>query len=111
MVYDILSDKCDIIFICEHWLRPCEVPIFSNDFAKQNYWSDLKSSIDPEQLLKGRPYGGIGFVCKKISNITYQSIVVDSNRISGLQLLCNSNVILTIYGVYQLTRLNYIVKP
>ena len=29
----------------------------------------LKSSVNPEVVLKGRPYGGVGFKCRMFSGI------------------------------------------
>jgi hypothetical protein len=37
----------------------------------------MKSSIDPEQLLVGRPYGGIGFIANKVKDITYKPMHVE----------------------------------
>ena len=29
----------------------------------------MKSSVDPEVVLEGRPYGGLSFICKKLPGI------------------------------------------
>ena len=48
----------------------------------------------------GRPHGGIGFIAKHREDIVYRPIVIDSNRITGVQLISNGQVILILYGVY-----------
>ena len=34
----------------------------------------MKSSMNPDQLIQGRPYGGVGFVCRKMPNILYETV-------------------------------------
>ena len=63
-------------------------------------WVNLKSSIDPDVVLTGRPHGGIGFIAKRLHNIVYKPIHVDSDRICGVQLISNGKIVLTVYGVY-----------
>ena len=89
-----------MIFLSEHWLSAHELPTFNNHFKDMNMWSNLKSSMDPEVVLVGRPHGGIGFVAKRLANIVYKPIVVDSDRISGVQLISDGKIILTVVGVY-----------
>lgn len=60
----------------------------------------MKSSMDPTETLVGRPYGGIGFIARKVNNIIYKPIVVNSERITGVQILSNGKLILTVFGVY-----------
>ncbi len=68
--------------------------------AREGYWSHMKSSIDPEEVLQGRPYGGVGFICKRIQGLIYKPIEVDNDRITGVQLVQSGKVILNIIGVY-----------
>ena len=58
--------------------------------------------MDPEVVHCGRSFGGVGFICKKLNNISYKSIDIDCERISLIQLCkCNANkAILAIIGVY-----------
>ena len=60
----------------------------------------MKSSINPEEILVGRPNGGIGFIDKRHKDVVYRPIIIDSNRIAAVQLISNGQVILTVYGVY-----------
>ena len=60
----------------------------------------MKSSMNQEEMLTGRPYGGIGFVAKCLKHISYRPVSVNSKRIAGVQLVTNGEVILTIYGLY-----------
>ena len=60
----------------------------------------LKSSIDPTEVLYGRPYGGIGFLCKKMKGVAYRPIECLSDRLYGLEIIVNKKVIACIFGVY-----------
>ena len=45
----------------------------------------MKSSMTSEDLTTtGRPYGGVGFVCKQKAGFTYDEIKCDSDRVMGL---------------------------
>jgi hypothetical protein len=99
MILDQL-DKCDCMFVCETWLKPSDLGCFRNELVKHNYWSQLKSSIDADVTLEGRPYGGVGFLCKRISGMTYVPIACDNDRICAIQIVVNNKVILTVIGVY-----------
>ena len=87
------------MFLCEHWLSPAEISTPMSDILSP-HWHNLKSSIDPNVVLRGRPYGGCGFVCKKVPGIVYKPITCLSDRISGIELINNGKTILTIFGVY-----------
>ncbi len=63
-------------------------------------WVNLKSSVDPEVVLVGRPHGGIGFIAKRQENIVYKPVLVDSDRICGVQLISGGKILLTVFGVY-----------
>ena len=60
----------------------------------------LKSSVDPTTQLQGRPYGGLGFLCKKIEAYAFKLIESDCDRLLGIQLLKNQAVLLCVLGVY-----------
>ena len=99
MVLDCMKN-IDVLFLSETWLRPCELHTFNTCFKNNQYWCNLKSSMDPEVVHDGRPFGGVGFVCKKLNGVSYIPIKCESDRISGIQLTANGKIILTIIGVY-----------
>ena len=73
---DMLSN-CDLLFICEHWLTAYEVLAFKNRFNESNRrWVHMKSSINVDEQLIGRPHGGIGFIGNRIPNITYKPLYI-----------------------------------
>ena len=85
--------------MCEHWLKPGEVShIEQNDF--ESYWTHLKSSIDPTEVLIGRPYGGCGFVCKKMTGVMYRPIVCESDNLCGIAITLNGGLTISVFGVY-----------
>ena len=98
--YFLNEQNCDIAFVCEHWLTEQEIAGFKYSFNSNNIWVDMKSSMNQEEMLTGRPYGGIGFVAKCLKHISYRPVSVNSKRIAGVQLVTNGEVILTIYGLY-----------
>ena len=87
-----------INFICEHWLKNGEFYNVAQKFSDK--WVALKSSMDPSEIINGRPYGGIGFICSKSEGITFQSIDVESDRICAIQLSMNRKVLINVIGVY-----------
>ena len=88
------------MFLCETWLRPCDLSVISNELRNENYWCMMKSSVDPEVTSEGRPYGGVGFICKRITGISYVPINVDNDRICAIKVVSDGKVMLTIIGVY-----------
>ena len=70
MFIENLCNDYDICFLCERWLKPSELHNVKSSFNDTNWWSFLKSSIDPEQVCCGRPDGGVGFICKENNGIT-----------------------------------------
>ena len=97
---DSLCLNNDICFLCEHWLKPCELTAIKSELKQQHLWSVMKSSMDPEKIQAGRTHGGVGFICKEILGMEYRSNYIVSDRLCAIQLLCNHSVILTVIGVY-----------
>ena len=58
-----LSQKHQVTFVCEHWLQLSELHTINEAVTQEGMWCHLKSSMDPLQNRKGRPFGGIGFIC------------------------------------------------
>ncbi len=86
--------------MCETWVKPSELAYFKNIFKSQNCVSYLKSSIDPESVLTGRPYGGVGFVCKRTQGFSFYPIDCSNDRISVIKVKSGSRVSVTLIGVY-----------
>ena len=94
------SKSCDILFLSEHWLHESEIPTVSDFFTLKGYQTYIKSGMNPDEVISGRPYGGVGFVCKLTPGIVYRNLNVDNRRISAVQLIVNGRIALTIFGVY-----------
>ncbi len=100
-VEDLIDNHdADVVFVCEHWLRNAELNTFSRQFHTKSYWSRFKSSMSDETENIGRPYGGLGWVCKRLPGVTYNVIETDSDRISVLQVLHNKVTLVNVIGVY-----------
>ncbi len=97
LVNEIMNNS-NITFLCETWQY--ELQNMNECFKDQGLWSHLQFSIYPEDILQGRPYGGLGFMCKPIDGVTDKPIEVDCGRSMGLQLINDSNIILNIIGAY-----------
>ena len=95
-----LMKSTDMLFLSETWLKPCELCTVSNDMVKTGFWSNFKSSIDPETILEGCPYGGVGIICKKVSGLTYIPLKTENDRILFFQIRSRERILVTIIGVY-----------
>ncbi|KAK2144805.1 hypothetical protein LSH36_729g01005 [Paralvinella palmiformis] len=94
------SKNCDIMFVCEHWLTEQELASFKLRFSGDNRRTHMKSSVNTEELLVGRLHCGVGFIANRLKNITYKSLLVDSDRIIGIQVVSCGKILLTVFGVY-----------
>lgn len=95
-----LLETNDILYVCEHWLRPGELNIISQTHLS-SFWTNLKSSMDPTEVpAGGRPYGGCGFICKRVRGLVFRPIPCTSDRISGVEVLSQQQTILSVFGVY-----------
>ena len=101
-VLDELILHSDVMFLSEHWLQHYQIPAIKNLLTDRGFVSHLKSSIDPEEILYGRPYGGTGFVCRNIDGIIFQNVLVDNDRISSIKVIQSGTgqTLLNIIGVY-----------
>ena len=90
----------DCMFLSETWLKPDDLNVIRQMIQKQNYHCILKTSVDSEVTLEGRPYGGVCFIYKNMPNINIVNIEVDDERICAIKLLSGGRVVLTIIGAY-----------
>ena len=95
-----LEKNSSIAFICEHWLQPYELSNITELLNGYGLTTYLKSSIDPEEHLVGRPYGGIGFIYRKKTGLNFKCVDIDNERICWLKVLKGGKVLLNIIGVY-----------
>ena len=77
LIDEFLGDDVDIVFICEHWLKPSDIFIVKEKYNECAF-TYLKSSMDVESTSGGRPYGGVGWLCKRVPSITYKLIECDN---------------------------------
>ena len=85
----------DIVFLCEHWMQPKDLVMFEQNLDYDKYWTCMKSSVNPDECLKGRPFGGIGYVCKKIVNCHFKTVPCENDRICIIQLAQEDSVKVT----------------
>ena len=94
------DNTCDIMFLSEHWLSQQEICSFNNTISNGEYWTGLKTSINHEESLRGRPYGGVGFLARKTKNFAFKLLKLDSDRLAGMEVIVNGTKRLTLFGVY-----------
>ena len=93
-------NELDILFASETWLTQCDTIHMSNKLRELDYWTSLKSSIDPETVLDGRPYGGVGLICRNIPGVSFVPINCSNDRVCAMKLVSDPKVLLTVIGVY-----------
>ena len=65
-----------------------------NKTIDNRLWSGLKSGMNPEETLHGRPYAEVGFLVKKSTELSNKLLNTNSNRVLGLQISIGKNVLL-----------------
>ena len=70
-----------IVFLCEHWLRPDELPYVKSQYTSKDNWLYFKSSVNREAINCGRLHSGVGFIGKKSSDYTYRIKHITSDRL------------------------------
>ena len=89
-----LCDKCDILFLQETWLSTQELALL-NTLHKDFYAHGVSSMNDGNDVLTGRPHGGLCIMLKKsIGNICKVELL-DDNRL----LLCEIKTGRVTYGL------------
>ena len=72
-----LMRSADILFLSESWLLQSEIVTLSKEVFNPFYVT-MKSSLKSDDLAVGRPFGGVGLVCRKRRDITYVPINCES---------------------------------
>ena len=77
-----LMRSADILFLSESWLLQSEIVTLSKEVLNPFYVT-MKSSLKSDDLAVGRPFGGVGFVCRKRRDITNKLLVRQAARTRG----------------------------
>ena len=62
-----LMNTNDVIFLNEHWLMDSDILVIKAILSEYDVY--IKSSMDGESNACGRPFGGIGFICKQKAGV------------------------------------------
>ena len=95
-----IAEQNDVTFLCEHWLQAKDMYTIKSIFSDNKMQCFLKSSIDPSVQLIGRPFGGVGFLCRNTTGTSYNAIECESDRLYGLQIFKKEVLVMCIIGVY-----------
>ena len=80
-----LLDKCDFLFLQEHWKYEKSFgEIISKEFP--GYDCIISSPMNENIILQGRPYGGVGIICKNNINCKSQKVSTNSGRICAINI-------------------------
>ena len=96
---DNLFSTNEVTFLCETWLTVAECQQVKKSLGN-THWSSLKSSMDTTSLHVGRPYGGVGFICRKNKDISYTEIDLQHDRLHCVKLYNGTNTLMYVIGVY-----------
>ena len=92
----ILKYDPDIIFIQETWLINSQRNSTLRNICDL-YMADGVSAVPENELLKGRPYGGLGILWKKaMVDIVDFKTIPNTNRACAVEIICGDNKLLCI---------------
>ena len=104
----MIYDDCDIVFVCEYWLKPCDIPAVILSYQSNNVWTNIKSGMQINDTYIGRTFDGVGFIARKKTKINVHDLMQEDNRISVVQLLYNGTIwymhTIPIHRVYHTVR-------
>ena len=92
-----LLATCDVLLLQETWCLPDQVGKLNKYFREHNTYG--VSGITDNELLVGRPYGGVSFLYKKSMSQHIEWVEMSSKRVCCLRLTTNIGVIF-LFNVY-----------
>jgi exonuclease III len=88
-----LCASSDVIFLQETWLAKSEITILKNLHA--DFYADGLSSFADDEILVGRPHGGLAVMWRKSIASSVSLIKLhDQQRLMGLTFNCNGDLLL-----------------
>ena len=92
-----LLATCDVLLLQETWCLPDQVGKLNRYFREHNTYG--VSGITYNELLVGRPYGGVSFLYKKSMSPHIEWVEMSSKRVCCLRLTTNIGVVF-LFNVY-----------
>ena len=87
--------ECDVVGLCETWLRPGELPVITSSLLNM---PEIKSQQhncirvfaksgmnDASPGYRGRPYGGVALICKQHSTLSFSELETNNDRIVAVK--------------------------
>ena len=95
-----LCESADLVLLQETWLLPVDQNLL--DSVSSEFCSFSSSSVDMNELLQGRPYGGLSFLWRKSLDQNLKLITFDDDRIVGISLKAENKdlLLLNVYLPY-----------
>lgn len=103
-IADSLLRLCDVLFVSETWLSRAEDDYMSRALSSL-YPADLHIVQEfamelPPAAGEGRPRGGVGFICRRQQDRTFENIICDDARLCGVTVLDHGTPVLSVLGCY-----------
>ena len=99
-----ICSQSDIIALQEMWILPNEVELCKT--VHNEFTGFSKSSVDVEKgVLRGRPYGGLGFLWRSTLDAHVTPVAMEEDRLLGLKVKTDTQELLII-NVYMPTQNN-----
>ena len=98
-IHDLLTDNsADILLLQETWLFKNDLCVLSS--IHDDYLGHGKSAVPDDEILHGRPYGGLGFVWKKALAACVKPVDIKCNRVDGILVTMADGSTTLILNVY-----------
>ena len=96
---DRLLESCDVLFTQEHWLNDDGLRSWQQNMDSAFIYG--KSGMKKDELLLGRPYGGLSIIVKKsLSCVVHPISDIESDRLFACTLKLNDACTLLLLNVY-----------
>ena len=92
-----LLEKCQFLFLQEHWLANGQLPALNNICDSHN--ATAVSGFGSREVLRGRPYGGCAIVWPHIMDAFVDVVDTESNRMCAVH-VSNDSCDLLLINVY-----------
>ena len=77
-----LLDKCDVLFLQEHWLADEQLDTCSQ--ISPHLLASGVSGISPIDVLDGRPYGGCSILWRRTLGTRVETVICYSRRVCAI---------------------------
>ena len=95
--------KCDVLCLCETWLRPGELECIKQVVNRHHKLSDMKFNVFAKSSMEecpgsflGRPFGGSAIIARSRDNLYFKEIEYDCDRIDLISVNNDENNLIAV---------------